>query len=163
MRPKSIWRGSPNMNHREPGRAVTCVVLHATMTNNAEIALARLCDPKGRKSVHYLVARDGTLYSLVAEKDVAWHAGNSQWRGEMLVNKFSVGVDLVNVNDGEEDYPHNQLAACADLCTAVCKDNRISIDDVVGHDAIAPKRYTDPAGFPWVLFRAMLVARGTGV
>jgi N-acetyl-anhydromuramyl-L-alanine amidase AmpD len=73
---------------------------------------------------------------------------------------FSVGIELVNANDGIQEYPQAQLEACAGLTAAICKDYGVKLEDVVGHLDVAPGRKTDPAGFPWEDFRALLLAAG---
>jgi len=92
----------------------------------------------------------------VDEKNIAWHAGESEWKGQKGVNTFSIGIELVNANDGKMPYPQEQIDACAALVVPICKDNSISIADVVGHCDIAPGRKTDPAGFPWEDFKLKL-------
>lgn len=162
-RPKSTWLPSPNFTPKSLPRKITCVVIHATATDSKESPLGWLTNKNSGVSAHYLIDRLGMIYYLVDEANVSWHAGNSQWKGEMMCNKFSVGVELVNGNDGIMPYPPEQLDSCADLTAAICKDHNITASDVVGHCDIAPGRKTDPAGFPWGIFREMLLMRGLGV
>lgn len=155
-RPPAIPHPSPNF-HRTAGRRPVCVVIHATESANLQSPLAWLCDPKSKVSAHYLIDKSGMVYQLVHEEDVAWHAGVSYWMGKPNVNAFSVGIELVNRNDGLDPYPEPQLATCAQLVKAMCSDYAISPMDVVGHADIAPGRKTDPgAAFPWQAFRARL-------
>lgn len=54
-----------------------------------------------------------------------------------------------------EKYPEPQLKACRALAAALVK--RYNLDDVVGHDDIAPDRKADPGpAFPMAEFRAAL-------
>ncbi len=78
---------------------------------NAEVALARLTDPKPvagnypgpwqsedvepdaplpRVSAHYVVDEAGQIYSLVPEEHRAWHAGVSSWEGDGEVNARAI-------------------------------------------------------------------------
>lgn len=160
QRPPMIPNPSPNFR-RTPARRPTCVIIHAT-AGELVGALQELCDPKpampaARVSAHYVIARDGTVYQLVHEEDVAWHAGVSFWQGKSGVNEFSVGLELVNRNDGVDPYPELQLVATAQLVKAICSENGIQPMDVIGHSDIAPGRKTDPGfAFPWPNFRARL-------
>lgn len=160
QRPPVLPQPSPNFR-RTPGRRPTCVIIHATAGELAG-AIATLCDPrptdpKSRVSAHYLVGRDGSIFQLVHEEDVAWHAGQSFWQGRPNVNDFSVGLELVNRNDGVDPYSEAQLAATAQLVKAICAENGIMPHDVIGHCDIAPGRKTDPGtAFPWIDFRARL-------
>ncbi len=154
-RPISIWARSPNYKHGRPGN-ITCVVIHATATSGVESPLEWLRNPESKVSAHYLISLDGTIYHLVHESDTAWHAGESEWNGEPYVNDFSVGIELVNANDGQMPYPKDQIAACVNLTRAICSDWAISPQNVIGHADIAPGRKTDPMAFPWYEFRARL-------
>lgn len=158
-RPESVWTPSPNF--RSPRRApVTCIILHAT-AGGFPGALRTLTDPdnpEGRVSAHYLIDVDGKISHLVHESDEAWHAGVSAWKGTANVNDFSVGIELVNPNDGRTAYPEAQLAACSALVQAMIADYHVDPEDVVGHLDIAPGRKTDPAGLDFTAFRARLVA-----
>jgi N-acetyl-anhydromuramyl-L-alanine amidase AmpD len=50
---------------------------------------------------HYLIARDGTIYLLAPEEDIAYHAGESKMPdGRTEVNDFSIGIELI--------YPKNE-------------------------------------------------------
>ncbi len=159
-RPASLWCPSPNFLSAPAGRKVTCVVIHATATSCIDSPKAWLCNPDSKVSAHYLIGLDGHIYHLVHESNVAYHAGESVWKGVEWVNHFSVGIELVNANDGVMEYPEEQLAACAALTAAICEDLGVKLEDVVGHLDIAPGRKTDPAAFPWDDFRGRLKAAG---
>lgn len=166
MRPDSSWCPSPNFTAGAKQRGVTCVVVHATATSRLDSAKEWLTDPKSEVSAHYLIDRDGTIYHLVHESNVAWHAGESSWKGmETVANKktgtksvnaCSVGVELVNANDGVMDYPKAQVGACAALVAEICRDYDVAPEDVIGHLDIAPGRKTDPAHFPWLDLRGRI-------
>lgn len=100
------------------------------------------------------------IYQLVREPDIAYHAGESIWKGVPHVNYFSIGIELVNANDGIMEYPAEQLATCAELVADICKDRDIKLENVMGHKDIAPGRKTDPAEFPWDNFRSLLKDAG---
>ena len=156
-RPDSEWIPSPNF--RSPRRKpVTCIVIHATAGGFAGAleTLTSADGPEGRVSAHYLIDADGSIKHLVHESDEAWHAGVSSWAGQDNVNDFSVGIELVNANDGKMPYPDAQVAACAALVKPMMADYGVTLGNVVGHLDIAPGRKTDPAAFPWDKFRAML-------
>lgn len=157
MRPNSEWHPSPNFRAVTPDRKITCIVLHATATSGIDSPLAWLCNPESKVSAHYLISRTGVIFHLVHEVNVAWHAGESTWKGKPGVNAYSIGIELVNANDGKMEYPEDQLRSCADLVRSICQERNIQTDNVVGHMDIAPGRKTDPAGFPWANFRARLV------
>ncbi|MBL8549487.1 MAG: N-acetylmuramoyl-L-alanine amidase [Hyphomonadaceae bacterium] len=166
-----VERPSPNYEARES--PVAFVVLHYTGMQDAETALARLCDPEpmagrypgpwqdpaldpetrlGRASSHYCVAEDGTIYRLVPEDKRAWHAGLSSWKGKVGLNDCSVGIEIVNGGHdfGLPDFPEVQIKTVIDLVREILARHKLTASDVVGHSDIAPERKYDPGEkFPW--------------
>ena len=127
---------------------IDTLVLHYTELD-LQRSLAILRD--GPVSVHWLLDVDGTVYRLVSEELVAFHAGLSMWRGRAAVNERSVGIEIVNANGNHHPYPERQIAALLALCGDILARNRgIAAAGVVGHSDIAPKRKVDPGIlFPW--------------
>jgi hypothetical protein len=66
----------------------------------------------------------------------------------------SIGIELVNKNDGRDPYPVAQLSSCRILCRSLIARYKIARVNVVRHKDIAkpPGRKTDPAQFPWTAF-----------
>jgi N-acetylmuramoyl-L-alanine amidase len=149
---KTIDYPSPNHAPRPPGTAVDVLVLHYTELPLRE-SLDILCDPtrEHRVSSHYVLAEDGTLYTLVPEDRVAWHAGRSHWRGREALNTTSIGVEIVNLHGDRHDYPERQIEALIALCQGIGGRHPAMVPrNVVGHSDIAPKRKIDPGlRFPW--------------
>ena len=104
-----------------------------------------------RVSAHYVVAEDGTVYRLVPEDRVAWHAGRSWWRGRERLNETSIGIEVVNLWGDTNDYPAPQVAALIELCHGIlARHPAIVPRNVVGHSDVAPQRKIDPGTrFPW--------------
>lgn len=131
------------------GRDINTIVLHSSHGVNG--------DPYDVKDVinlwksygvapHYMIARDGTVYSLVADKNIAYHAGDSKMPdGRSGVNNFSIGVEILNTKTDE--YTSAQYQATRDLISYL--KQKYGKMTVVGHDAIAPGRKTDPWNFNW--------------
>lgn len=156
----AIERASPN--HAARAAAVDLLVLHYTELPLAE-SLAILTDGARaqRVSAHYVLAEDGTLYRLVPEDRVAWHAGKSWWRGREALNGSSIGIEIVNLHGDRHDYPARQIEALVALCRDIrARHPAIEPRNVVGHSDIAPRRKIDPGlRFPW----ATLAAAGIGL
>jgi N-acetylmuramoyl-L-alanine amidase len=131
------------------GRKIDTVVLHSSYNPSGDpysVSTVKSIWQSYGVAPHYMVARDGTVYRLVADKDIAYHAGESTMKdGRKNVNDFSIGVEILNTKDDE--YTKAQYQAVKDLI-AYLKDNH-SIKSVVGHDDIAPGRKTDPWNFDW--------------
>jgi len=142
---------SPNQSMRK-GPKIDMVVIHATASDSYESSLDWMMNPKSQVSAHYLIGKDGKGCQLVKESKKAWHAGKSEWLGEIDCNNFSIGIELVNLNDGKDQYPDIQLSTLCVLLVDIMKAYpQITIDRIVGHNQIAPGRKSDPGIlFPWV-------------
>jgi N-acetyl-anhydromuramyl-L-alanine amidase AmpD len=126
-------------------------------------------------SVHYLIDRNGEIYSLVPENRVAYHAGKGSLRDfpeyENKMNQYSIGIELMAIGTKEEmtaiipEDTYNQidpsLAGYTDaqyqslnrLVHNIVKRNPSILHDrqhIIGHDEYAPGRKTDPGSlFDW--------------
>jgi AmpD protein len=100
-------------------------------------------------SAHCLVERDGNIVQFVSFLDRAWHAGESQWRGETACNNFSIGIELEGCDD--EAYAEAQYASLARVIRALRSHYpQIAADAIAAHSDIAPRRKTDPGpAFDW--------------
>ncbi len=97
-------------------------------------------------SAHYLIDRKGTIYHLVADRNIAYHAGVSKMPdGRTNVNDFSIGIEIMNQKD--TSYTDAQYSSVNQLVTFL--KSAFPIKNVVGHDDIAPDRKTDPWNFDW--------------
>jgi len=95
---------------------------------------------------HYLIDRDGKVYQLVADQDVAYHAGVSRISdGRENVNNFSLGIELMNKEDGK--YTGKQYVGLKKLVDNLKK--KYPIKYVLGHNQISSGRKTDPWNFDW--------------
>lgn len=136
-------------------------------------------------SAHLVIERDGTIYQCRPFDRTAGHAGVSQWTDPKTGRRFtglnacSIGIELANAGDSNvawarnqtgyatlravhrnggratdwEVYPAAQLAACETVSKLLVA--RYNLDDVTGHDCIAPARKTDPGpAFPMEALRA---------
>jgi len=152
MTVQNIDHPSPNYNERRAGKKAQILVLHYTGMTSAEAALERLCDPGSEVSAHYLVTEQGQIYSLVDEKDRAWHAGAGSWREERDINSASIGIEIVNPGHefGYAPFPETQMQAVIDLSQKILSRNNIEAYNVIGHSDLAPDRKQDPGElFDW--------------
>jgi hypothetical protein len=130
--------------------AINCLVLHhGAGTRKSD--LATLCSASSRVSAHYYVCRDGTIYQLVPDSRVAWHAGVSALNGRTDCNEFSLGIETEHTTDPKagpvhHDWPQAQLASLAWLCQIKMAQYGIPTNRIVSHRAVALPigRKTDP-------------------
>jgi len=97
-------------------------------------------------SSHYVIGRDGTIYNLVSEKFVSWHAGvGIVPDGRTDINNFSIGIEMMNTEEGK--FTDAQYSALNGLMRDI--KNRYKITYIFGHSDIAKGRKTDPWNINW--------------
>lgn len=154
---------SPNFGPRPAGMAVTLAVIHSIslppgeyggpeieqlFTNQLDWDAHPYFDQiRGMEvSSHFVIRRDGEVLQFVSVNDRAWHAGRSSWLGRDNCNDYSVGIEL----EGLEDHPF-EAAQYAQLSTLLrTLAQHYPIDQVAGHEHVAPGRKKDPGcAFDW--------------
>ncbi len=67
--------------------------------------------------------------------------------GRVGVNDFSIGIELVNLNDGHDPYPETQISALRELLKGITARHKIKY--IIPHYECAdpPGRKSDPIGF----------------
>jgi hypothetical protein len=124
---------SPNYDSRPGG--IEGITLHTTEGNFPHDA-NWLCNPQSRVSAHYVISRDGRVFSLVDDDKRAWHAGHT-WG-----NNHTIGIEISHI--AGQDYPVEQFAALDDLCTHLVAKYEIPPEGIVAHRWLTPARKTDP-------------------
>jgi len=148
---------SPNFDERPDGVAVDTIVIHATALASLDQVIRHFADPVSKVSSHYTIDKNGTIVCHVSEDKRAWHAGQSKMKdGRTEVNDFSVGIELVNLNDGFDPFPEFQIESLRALIKSVLI--RHSIKNIVAHYECAdpPGRKSDPVGFDRTWFNDLL-------
>jgi N-acetyl-anhydromuramoyl-L-alanine amidase len=169
------WAGAqavPSQNHgpRPAGEGVTLVVLHSIslppgvyrggavrglFTNTLDWdAHPYYQGIRGLQvSAHFFIRRSGRVLQFVSCDRRAWHAGASAWRGREGCNDFSIGIELEGL-EGDPFEPA-QYRALAPLLIRLAR--RYPVQDVAGHEHVAPQRKRDPGpGFDWGHLRSLL-------
>ena len=133
-------------------RRIKFIILHYTGMQSTIESISRLKSQKFKVSCHYLISKNGYVYRLVSEKNVAWHAGKSRWREFVNLNICSVGIEIQNKGHGKnyEMYGIKQVSAVKKLCQKLRKKYKIPLKNILGHSDISPLRKKDPGEkFPW--------------
>lgn len=154
------FKPSPHHSSRN-SNPIDMIIIHATANKSFDGALAWMLNKNAKVSSHYLIGKEGEIVQLVKDEEQAWHAGESAWQGRSGLNKCSIGIELVNLNDGKDEYTAKQISALVELTIQLREEHpAITLKNIVGHDQIAPKRKTDPGIlFPWFEY-AYRVATG---
>lgn len=157
------YQRSPNFGSRG-GSVIDTIVLHATASDSLAGTLAWFMNTASKVSAHYVIGKDGRIIKMVAVERSAWHAGRSSLRlddGTLVtgLNSRSVGIELVNLNDGKDIYPLPQIEALVELLQVIRKAEP-SIKYLVGHSEINRGK-SDPRGLDLGHLRASLGWKGS--
>lgn len=148
---KLIWVQSPNYGRRPDNTVIDTIVLHSTVIPTLQQTTEAFYNPKSEVSSHFTIGKDGSIVQNVSTFKRAWHAGVSKDSlGRDNVNNFSIGIELVNLNDGKDPYPPAQIQVLRFLILAL-KRRFPTLHYIVSHEyiAIPHGRKSDPKGFPW--------------
>ncbi|MFZ2153936.1 MAG: N-acetylmuramoyl-L-alanine amidase [Candidatus Moraniibacteriota bacterium] len=131
-------------------RKIDTIVLHSSynILGGDEYSVDMVIEEYRQYSVaaHYLIDRTGSIWQLVSDGDIAYHAGESQVPdGRTGVNNFSVGIELLNTK--EDKFTKAQYQAVNDLIDLL--KAKYPIKYILGHNQIAPGRKTDPWNMDW--------------
>ena len=148
---KIISKPSPNFELKAK-RRIKYIIIHYTNLPSTQASLKHLLNKRNKVSAHYLLDQKGKIYSLVNEKDIAWHAGISSWKADKLLNKKSIGIELQNTGTAGnyEKFPNQQISQLEKLILELQNKYNISNANILGHSDISPDRKIDPGpNFPW--------------
>lgn len=144
---------SPNFSEKNRSlRDIKFVIIHYTGMQSEIESIKRLKDKTYKVSCHYLINRKGEIIRMVEDKDIAWHAGKSKWKRFVNLNKFSLGIELVNKGHklGYQSFTKPQIRSVINLCKLLKKKYNIKQENFLGHSDVAPLRKVDPGEkFPW--------------
>ncbi len=130
------------------------IVIHHTEAETAKDVIEAYLFHK--VSAHYLIDDCGKTYNLVADCNIAYHAGFSYWQGLEGLNKHSIGIELQSKN---VYLPFNkiQIENLILLLQNLTTKHNIAKSNIIGHSDIAYfqesrmlNRKQDPSAvFPW--------------
>ena len=106
-------------------------------------------------SSHLFIRRKGLIQQFVSFDERAWHAGVSQWKGRENCNDFSIGIEM----EGADCVPYTsmQYQSLVEVTKILMQAYSIGLDDITGHEHIAPGRKTDPGeAFHWSFYKQYL-------
>ena len=141
---------STNYNSRKNSK-ISLIIIHYTALKNTNEAITYLCNKKNKVSSHYVIAQNGSVYSLVEDKFRAWHAGKSFWQGITDINSFSIGIELdYNPSGKNNKFSFKMINSLKKLILKLKKNYKINKNSILAHSDIAPYRKKDPGkNFPW--------------
>lgn len=96
---------------------------------------------------HYLIDREGSVYRIVAEENIAYHAGPSR-------NSSSIGIGIINT---ESDTPTQaQYESLAGLILNLQKRYGIAAENIVRRQDAITGVSNNPANFDWQYFISLI-------
>lgn len=158
-KPAVTWLPSPHHDPRRSPDDVSALVIHDTRTpgvREARIIANHFGNPASEASAHFIIGKAGEIVQCVAEERRAWHAGPSRLEGRERVNDFSIGIELVNAQDGIDPFTDAQYESLASLSAYLVSRYQIPPGRIVGHRHVTlhPHLRQDPAdNFDWLRFR----------
>lgn len=142
----------------EKNRKIHHLVFHHITAKDPDEAIELLL--LHEVSAHFLVDEMGKIFCLVDEKNVAFHAGVSFWRGYDGLNPTSIGIEFINPSPFSRKFNKVQMQAGVELSKFLVKKYQIEPFNIVGHSDIAYHKNTsfldrkqDPSHlFDWSFF-----------
>ena len=165
----AAWTASGDCSSLRPAppeEAVRVIVIHATAGSSTAGAVSVM--EEGRASFHWIVPgkdekeHGGHVWATCPERRAAWHVRRSCAHPEICagatkLNRLSLGIEIVNRQNGEDPFSRRQLEATAEI-VRYAAGKYPKLVHVVSHARLAPDRRTDPGpNFPWAEFRAMVL------
>ena len=150
---KTSLNYSPNFSTSARNKKkIKYIVYHYTGMRSENKAIKRLTDLNSNVSCHYFIKRNGQIILMVPELYEAWHAGKSNWKKDISLNKKSLGIEISNKGHqfGYEKFSKNQITSLIKLSKYLIKKYNIKASNILGHSDIAFERKKDPGEkFPW--------------
>jgi hypothetical protein len=110
-----------------------------------------------RVSLHYLIDRNGAIYRLVRDEDIAYHAGTGimpDGSRKNIINSFSLGIGLIYTKT--ESPNETQYQSLAGLVNYLKQKYNIPSENILLHNQIAPGVKDDPWNFDRNRFNSLI-------
>ncbi|WP_345986407.1 N-acetylmuramoyl-L-alanine amidase [Sulfurimonas sp. HSL-1656] len=75
------------------------IVIHFTAGPTLSSAVNTFKNPDIESSAHLIIDRDGSIVQMVDFGRIAWHAGTSRWQERSSLNRYAIGIELVNAGE----------------------------------------------------------------
>ncbi|MCK5749622.1 MAG: N-acetylmuramoyl-L-alanine amidase [Oricola sp.] len=167
---KAAWKAAPaaaSLRGGAPEDAIRLVVIHATAGASTEGAVSVIRE--GRASFHWIVPGEGEaghgafVWATCPEALAAWHVRRScahpdVCAGATNLNRLSLGIEIVNRQNGADPFSDWQVSAAAAIVRyAAAKYPKLV--HVTSHARLDPQRRRDPGSdFPWEDFMRRVMA-----
>lgn len=133
--PPATWIAAAPTNYTVANRPVDypieMIVIH-DIEGGPSSAISAFRNPARHGSAHYIVSKTGQVWQMVAEKDVAWHAGNWDY------NTRSIGIEHEGYAWTPGLYTTAEYRASAHIAASICSRYGVPLDraHVIGHSQV---------------------------
>lgn len=86
----------PARKNKRPVDKLLYIVVHYSASSFLNSTVDFLARDEVPASAHLVIGRDGSAAQLVPFNIMSWHAGNSHYKGLDRLNRFSIGIELIN-------------------------------------------------------------------
>jgi AmpD protein len=148
-------RLSPNVDRTLRHERLGVVFHHSVM--GFEAAIAHLLRPESQVSYHCLIGPDGGRCTLVADDQIAWHAGASSFGGRTRCNDFMLGVAFAG-DTYRDPLTSAQLASAVEWLAPRWSAYGWTLGGMTDHRQVAPGRKDDLNPPEWIRLRDALAA-----
>src|SRR6266850_3931856 len=131
--PGATWTPANVNNYSYANRPqdypVQLIIIH-DIEGSAGSAIQAFQDPSREASAHYVIADNGQITQMVAEHDIAWHAGNWDY------NTRAIGIEHEGYAYAQPTwYTTAMYDASAQLAASICSKWGVPMDrtHVIGH------------------------------
>ena len=167
--PGATWNPANPANYSVADRPhdypVQMIIIH-DIEGSAGSAIQHFQDPSAAASAHYVVADNGNITQMVAEKDIAWHAGNWDY------NTRAIGIEHEGFAYVQPTwYTTTMYNESAKLIASICSRWGVPMDrqHVIGHYQVpdpnnpglfgGTDHHTDPGPYwDWTYYMNQAVA-----
>jgi len=133
--PPAAWVPASSANFSTASRPhdfpVDMIVIHDIEGSYAG-AIQWFQNPAAQSSAHYVVSATGAITQMVAEHDIAWHAGNWDY------NTRAIGIEHEGFVSCSTCYTDAEYQASAHLAASICSRWGVPMDrsHVIGHSEV---------------------------
>ncbi|GAA3441649.1 N-acetylmuramoyl-L-alanine amidase [Planomonospora venezuelensis] len=160
--PSASWVAARSSNYttadRPSSRKIDKVVVHVTQGSYAG-AISWFQNPAAKVSAHYVIkSSNGAVTQMVRHKDVAWHAGNSDY------NHRSIGIEHEGYVGNAAWFTDAMYRASAALTRHLCEKYGIPKDrkHIIAHKEVPGATHTDPGPhWNWTTYMKYVTAGTT--
>jgi N-acetyl-anhydromuramyl-L-alanine amidase AmpD len=117
------------------------IVFHSSY-GSAAGSLSWIKNPASKVSYHTMIFPDGTRHNVVPFNRIAWHAGQSTFRGRSGCNGFTIGISWEG-NLYTRQLTEDEIASAVELAVRLMRQYNIGLDWVTDHRTVSPGRKED--------------------